>query len=49
MKSHTKVFCLLHWICDNQRPKPHENTVNPLYLIINKISGFMKERNGNEY
>ena len=25
------------------------NSVNPLYLIIDKISGYIKESNGNKY
>ena len=25
------------------------NSVNPLYLIINKINGYFKEMNGNKY
>ena len=25
------------------------NSVNPLYLIINKVNGYFKEINGNKY
>ena len=25
------------------------NSVNPLYLIINKINGYIEESNGNKY
>ena len=45
-----KYSHLLHWICDNQKPKIRKiNNVNPLYLIIYKINGYIKESNGNKY
>ena len=25
------------------------NSVNPLYLIVNKVSGYVEENNGNKY
>ena len=40
MKSHTKIYYLGY-------VKP--NSVNPLYLIINRINGNIEESNGNKY
>ena len=41
----------MHWICDGQRCLRYVkiNCVNPLYLIINKINGYIKESNGSKY
>ena len=45
-----KYYYLLHWIHDNQRPQLYKvNNVNPLYLIIDKINGYIEESNGNKY
>ena len=40
---------LLHWIRDNQDFNYTKiNNMNPLYLIINKIYGYVKESNASE-
>ena len=50
IKSHAKYSYLLHLICGNQRFEIHKiNGVNPVYLIINKVSGYFEEINGNKY
>ena len=41
MKSHTKIFYLLHWICDDLRFQ--------IYLIINKVNEYFEEINRNKY
>ena len=32
-----------------KKPEYNINSVNPLYLYINKLDGFIDERNGNKY
>ena len=50
MKSHTKTFLFTILDKDNQRFGIHKkNSVNLLYLIINKINGYFEEINGNKY
>ena len=33
----------------DKKPKWNVNSVNPLYLMINKIDGFIEEKDGNKY
>ena len=33
----------------DKKPKWNVNNVNPLYLMINKIDGFIEEKDGNKY
>ena len=50
MKSHTKKFYLLHWIVTiNGIRYKKINSVNSLYLAINKINGNIEESEGNKY
>ena len=40
----------VHWIDDSRKPQLHKiYSVNPLYLIINKINGYIEEGNKNMY
>ena len=32
-----------------KRPEWNVNSVNPLYLMINRIDGFIEEKNGDKY
>ena len=32
-----------------KKPGWNVNTVNPLYLMINRIDGFIEEKNGDKY
>ena len=42
-------YCL-HGICDNKDSKNVKiNSVNPLYLIFEKVNRYYKEINGNKY
>ena len=43
-----KNYYLLYWICDNQRFELCKN-LNLVYLIFNKVNGYLKEINRNEY
>ena len=50
MKSHTKKSYLVHWIVTiNGIGYIKINSVNPLYLAINKIHGNIEESEGNKY
>ena len=52
MKSHTKIFLLttLHYIVSIKDSKHIKiNSVNPLYLMFNKMNGYFDEINGNKY
>ena len=50
MKSHTKKSHLLHWIVTiNGIRYKKINSVNSLYLAINKINGNIEESEGNKY
>ena len=41
---------LLHWVYYYQKSQLCKyNSVNPLYLIINKVDGYIEERIGNKY
>ena len=33
----------------DKKPKYNVNSVNPLYLMINRIDGFIEEENGVKY
>ena len=33
----------------DKKPEWHVNSVNPLYLIINRIDGFIEEKSGSKY
>ena len=33
----------------DKKPEWNVNRVNPLYLMINRIDGFVKEKNGSKY
>ena len=39
---------LLHWLC-HKKPEWNVNSVNPLYLMINRIDGFIEEKNSDKY
>ena len=41
-------WLLLHWLC-HKKTEYNVNSVNPLYLIINRIDGFIEEKNGDKY
>ena len=50
MKRHKKYSYLVQWICDVQRFEILKiNSVNPLYLIINKMNRYFKEIEENTY
>ena len=50
MKSHKKYSYLLHCMCDHQRFKIVKiNSANLLYLLFNRINGYLEEINGNKY
>ena len=52
MKSHRKIFYFLHWICDDPRFKIQYvkiNSLNILYLIINKVNGYFEKMNENKH
>ena len=50
MKSHKKKSYLVHWIVTiNGIGYIIINSVNPLYLAINKIHGNIEESEGNKY
>ena len=41
---------ILHWVCGGQKPWLYSaNSVNTLYLIIDKINGYIEESNANKY
>ena len=45
-----KYFCILNWICDDQRFEYIKtNSVNPLYLILSKVNRKFEEINKNKY
>ena len=33
----------------DKKPEWNVNTVNPLYLMINRIDGFVEDKNGSKY
>ena len=35
--------------CVTKKPEYKINSVNPLYLMINRIDGFIEDKNGDEY
>ena len=39
---------LLHWIY-HKKDKYQINSVNPLYLLVHEIDGFIKEKEGSKY
>ena len=47
MNSHIEIFLFttLHML----QSKIKINSVNPLYLMLNKINEYFKENNGNKY
>ena len=47
MKSHTKIF--LFTILGIWQSRKTYNSVNPLYLMFNKINGYFEEINRNNY
>ena len=53
-RSHTKTLLfianklLIHWIY-HKKDEYAINTVNPLYLIVHEIDGFIEEKEGNKY
>ena len=50
MKRNKKYSYLVQWICDVQRFEILKiNSVNPLYLIINKMNRYFKEIDENTY
>ena len=51
LKIYQKHCHLLHQIHHNKKIDDYENvySVNPLYLIIGKVDGFIKEKNENKY
>ena len=40
------IYCI-GYVTKN--PKWNVNSVNPLYLMINRIDGFIEEKNGDKY
>ena len=50
MKLRQNFSYLLYWICDAKDSKYLKSySVNPLYLIFNKVNGYSEEINGNKY
>ena len=45
MKSHTKIFFLLHWICDDVKI----NSLNFLYPLYNSVNEYFEEIDNNRY
>ena len=43
-----KHYYLLHWIC-HKKPEYKINSVNPLYLLVDEIDGFIEEKEGSKY
>ena len=39
---------MLHWLC-YKKPEWNVNSVSPLYLISNRIDGFIEEKEGDKY
>ena len=50
-KSYKDILLIYHIGCVTVKHLSYAkiNSVNPLYLIINKINGYIEERNGNKY
>ena len=45
-----KHWYLLHWVYQNKDSDYVKiQSVNPSYLIIGEVDGFIKEKNGNKY
>ena len=40
-------ICYIGYV--TKKPEWNVNSVNPLYLIINRIDGFIEENNGDKY
>ena len=40
---------MLHWVYYYQNSYVNSNSVNPLYLLIDKVDGYIEESNGNKY
>ena len=39
-----------NWICNGQEPYyAKANSLNPLYLLIDEVNGYIEESNGNKY
>ena len=53
MKSHTKIFsfatCYIGYVTAKDLVYVKINSVNPLYIIIDKINGYIGKSNGNKY
>ena len=51
MKSYTKNILIHHirYVMKNDSKYAKINSVNHLYLIFNKVNGYIEEVNGNEY
>ena len=52
MKSHTKVFLFLtcqRYVTIKDYKYLKINSVNPLYLIFNKVNGYVEEINKSKY
>ena len=47
-KNRTFIKYLSYWICYKKR-KIEDQYVNPLYLLVYKIDGFIEEKGGNKY
>ena len=39
---------IYYFVYVTKKPEGNVNSVNPLYLIINRIDGFIEEKNGNK-
>ena len=48
MKSHTKIF-LFGYVMIKDSKYVNINSVNPLYLVINKVNEYFEENNPNKY
>ena len=48
MKSHKKYFCHIRYVTVKDLSYVIINSVNPLYLIVNKIKWYIEESNGNK-
>ena len=47
-KNINRSWYLLYWLC-HKKPEWNVNSVNPLYLMIYRIDGFIEEKNGDKY
>ena len=47
-KNINRSWYLLYWLC-HKKPEWNVNSVNPLYLMINRIDSFIEKKNGDKH